>query len=83
MKKKDIIAEKTARLNLLRAKSTSALNLVTNTINNLSSVNEEIDTVLDEINVAKAQLTSTENDLLETKKHNSKIVAKFQNLITD
>ena len=83
MKKADIIAQKTARLNALRAKSTSALNLVTSTINNLSSVNEEIDTVLNEINEAKNQLTATENDLMATRSHNSKIVAKFQSLITE
>lgn len=83
MKRKDIIAEKTTRLNILKARSASALNLVTNTINNLSSVNEEIDTVLTEINEAKTKLTNTENDLLETKKHNNKIVAKFQSLIAE
>ena len=55
--------------------------MVTTTINELSSVNEQIDITIGEIEDAKAKLQNTENDLNTTKEHNAKIINKFKALI--
>ena len=82
-KKLDIIQDKEKRLGDLQNRSTSALDVVTRTINNLTIINEEIDVVMSEIDTAKQQLSSTESDLVSTKDHNTKIIAKFRSLIED
>lgn len=68
---------------MLQNKSSSALDLVTNTINNLSDINEEIDKTIFEIEEAKTKLESTENDLKQQQGKNSKIITKFRALISD
>ncbi|MCI8605123.1 MAG: hypothetical protein HFE79_13435 [Ruminiclostridium sp.] len=81
MKTKNIIEEKQKQLEALRTESSRALNIVTSTINSLSTVNEKIDVTISEINEAKIKLSSTENDLNQTKMHNAKIIDKFKTLI--
>lgn len=78
---KDIIAEKQKELEKLQNQSDQALDLVTSTINGLATVNEKIDVTLSEINEAKANLQSTEDDLQKTKEHNIKAIEKFRNII--
>lgn len=56
MKKKDIITEKQRTLQLLQSQSSRALDIVTSTINQLSTVNEKIDVTISEIGEAKAKL---------------------------
>ena len=82
-KEKDFIENKKAKLKFLQNKSSSALDLVTNTINNLSDINEEIDKTIFEIEEAKTKLESTENDLKQQQGKNSKIITKFRALISD
>lgn len=82
-KEKDFIENKKAKLEFLQNKSSSALDLVTNTINNLSDINEEIDKTIFEIEEAKTKLESTENDLKQQQGKNSKIITKFRALISD
>ena len=83
MKKLNLIEQKQKKLEELRVKSNNALDVVTATINKLSTVNEEIDVTISEINEAKAALQSTEDDLSKTREHNSKIINKFKALIEE
>ena len=82
-KEKDFIESKKAKLEFLQTKSSSALDLVTNTIDNLANINEEIDKTIFEIEEAKTKLESTENHLKEQQGKNSKIISKFRALISD
>lgn len=79
--KKNIITEKEKALRSLQAESTNAIDMVTATINKLSSVNEKIVATICEIEDAKAKLENTENDLSKTKDHNDKIIEKFKALL--
>ena len=79
--KNNIIEEKQKQLNVLRAESSAALDIVTSTINSLATVNEKIDIAISEIDEAKEKLQSTENDLNKTKVYNAKIIDKFITLI--
>lgn len=82
-KEKDFIESKKAKLEFLQTKSSSALDLVTNTIDNLANINEEIDKTIFEIEEAKTKLESTKNDLKQQQGKNSKIISKFRALISD
>lgn len=81
MKKTNIIEEKQKVLQSLQLQSANAIDMVTMTINRLSSVNEQIDVAVDEIEDAKSKLQHTEDDLSKTKEHNAKIIDKFKALI--
>lgn len=78
---KNIITQKQKVLRSLQTRSANAIDMVTTTINKLSSVNEQIDITIGEIEDAKAKLQNTENDLNTTKEHNAKIINKFKALI--
>ena len=80
---KNIITTKEKELLKLQKESSNALDLVTSTINHLSSINDEIDSQVAEIEEAKAKLELTESGLNETKQHNVKIISKFRALIED
>ena len=82
-KTKDIIEMKQKELEALQVESNSALDIVTSTINQLLTVNEKIETNINEITEAKAKLQATEEGLNTTKEHNSKIINKFRALIED
>ena len=79
----NIITQKQEELRELQTESNDALDIVTSTIEQLSSVNEKIEIAIDEIEEAKAKLQSTEDGLNTTKTHNSKIISKFKALIED
>lgn len=81
MKKTNIIEEKQKVLQSLQSESANAIDMVTTTINRLSSVNEQIDVTISEIEDAKSKLQCTEDDLSKTKEHNAKIINKFKALI--
>lgn len=81
MKKTNIIEEKQKVLQSLQSESANAIDMVTTTINRLSSVNEQIDVTISEIEDAKSKLQHTEDDLSKTKEHNAKIINKFKALI--
>ena len=80
-KNKDFIAQKKAELVSLREMSAGAMDLITNTINRLSSINDEIDTTIVSIESAKVELEMTEKDLVETRTRNEKIANRFKQLI--
>ena len=81
MKKTNIIEEKQKVLQSLQSESANAIDMVTTTINRLSSVNEQIDVTIGEIEEAKSRLQCTEEDLSKTKERNAKIINKFKALI--
>ena len=80
-KNKDFIVQKKAELANLREMSAGAMDLITNTINRLSVINDEIDTTIVSIESARAELELTEKDLVETKNRNEKIANRFKQLI--
>ena len=79
----DVIAKKQEELVKLQAESNNALNLVTSTINQLTTTNEKIDVTISEIAEAKAKLQNTEDELTKTKQSNTKVIEKFKALIAD
>lgn len=81
MKTKDVIALKQQQLIKLNEESGRAIDLVTSTINNLESVNNKIDSQIEEINKLVETLSSTEDGLNQTRLNNTKIIEKFRNLI--
>lgn len=80
-KQKDFIVQKKVELDSLRKMSSGAIDLITNTIDRLSSINDEIDTTIVSIESAKAELESTEKDLMDTRERNEKIANRFKQLI--
>ena len=80
-KKKDIIAQKQQVLDTLKSKSSKALDVVTSTIDQLTSINEDIEVTIHEIKDAKERLGETENELIATYSHNTAIINKFKALI--
>ena len=81
MKKTNLIEEQQKVLQSLQSQSANAIDMVTITINQLSSVNEQIDVTIGEIEDAKSKLQHTEDDLSKTKEYNAKIINKFKTLI--
>lgn len=80
-KTKDVIEQKMQELRTLKSESSRALDIVTATINQLTAVNERIDVTISEIGEAKEKLQSTEDELNETRLHNTKVIDKFMSLI--
>lgn len=80
-KAKDVIEQKQTMLRKLKDESNRALDIVTSTINQLSVVNDKIDLTISEIAEQKAKLQSTEDDLNQTRLHNTKVIDKFRALI--
>lgn len=58
MKKTNIIEEKQKELQVLQSESANAIDMVTVTINRLSSVNEQIDVTISEIEDAKSNFST-------------------------
>lgn len=77
----DVIEEKKKELVKLQEESNDALDLVTRTINNLSTVNEKIDVVVSELQEAASKIQDTETQLAAQKSKNFRIITKFKNLI--
>ena len=80
---KDVIEQNQKTLKTLENESAKALDVVSNTINQLSAINERIDTTISEITEQKAKLQSTEVELNATKVHNKKVIDRFRQLIED
>lgn len=81
MSRRNSVEGKQKVLKRLQTLSADAIDVVTTTINRLSSINEKIDRTIDEIEDAKSKLQHTEDDLNTTKSHNAKIIEKFKALI--
>lgn len=79
--RKDFIEKKQKELIALGNESQDALDMVTNTIHRLSSINDRIDVVVQEIVEAEDKLSYTREELNKNKAHNESIITKFKNLI--
>ena len=77
----DTIEDKRKELLKLQEESNDSLDLVTKTINSLSSVNEKIDSIKAELNEAKDKICSTEYELDTQKSKNERIITRFKELI--
>lgn len=82
-KKKDILEQKQTELRQLQSKSNRALDIVTSTINQLATTNEEIDVKISEIEEYERQFKDTREALEKTREHNAKVSAKFKALIEE
>ncbi|WP_346961392.1 hypothetical protein [Clostridium sp.] len=82
-KKMNLIEEKQEKLINLQSRSKNALNIVTDTIEVLSYVNEEIENTISEIDKDREDLDKTREELNSTKQQNVAIVEKFKTLIGD
>lgn len=82
-KKKDILEQKQTELRQLQSKSNRALDIVTSTINQLATTNEEIDVKISEIEEYERQFKDTREALEKTREHNAKVSVKFKALIED
>ena len=81
MKQRDILLEKQARLSELAAQADAAVDLVTRTISGLETVNQEIDSAVEEIDSYTAQLRQTRDKLSRNRQHNAAIIANFTTLL--
>ena len=81
MVSKDVIEQNQKTLKKLEEESAKALDIVTTTIEQLSTINEKIDNTISEIAEQKQKLQSTEVQLNATKVHNKKVIDKFKQLI--
>lgn len=81
--KKDIIQQKQDKLVALSRESVNAIDFVVNAIAGLLTINEEIDSNLEEIATAKSELQKTEDELISVKEKNKKISDKLNALLAD
>lgn len=82
-KKENPIQQKENELLVLKQNSNHAIDMVTTMINQLESVNEDIDTQEGQVDYDINCLTDIKIGLIETRLHNTKIIDKFRNLLSD
>ena len=80
---KNIIQEKEAQLGSLMSQSNSAVNLITDTIQRLENVNNEIAAKKQEIASYLTQLGVLNDSMTEQFIHNEKIIGKFKSFLED
>lgn len=81
-KYRDIIAEKSAKLQELDAQAASAVDLVQRTISGLELVNEEIDDTIAEIDAQTAQMMETRKSLDKGRRKNAAVIKNFNKLLS-
>ena len=81
MRKKDVLAQKEAKLASLNAQSETAIQLVQSTINGLEAVNSEIEQTMAEINDHQKRLAETYEGLDATRNKNQRIMQNFKSLL--
>lgn len=79
----DIIAEKEAQLTALVSQSANAVSLITSTVDQLETVNEQIAQRRQEIESARSELSKLDNSMEQQFDHNSKIINKFKAFLED
>lgn len=80
-RKTDLVSQKQNELIYLKAVSGRAIDVVTSTISQLASVNEQIDAKILEIEKIEETLAESKSEFDSTRLHNSRIIEKFRNLI--
>lgn len=83
MRKVDTIQQNEQRRQKLANTAASAVKIITDTIQKLSRVNEEIDTEIETIVSQKNALEETMKQYVEAKEQNTKVIDKFRSFIED
>ena len=83
MRKVDTIQQNEQRRQKLANTAASAVKIITDTIQKLSKVNEEIDTEINTIVNQKNALEETMKQYVEAKNQNAKVIDKFRSFIED
>lgn len=83
MKRIDTIQQNEQRRQKLANTAASAVKIITDTIQKLSRVNEEIDTEIETIVSQKNALEETMKQYVEAKNQNTKVIDKFRSFIED
>lgn len=81
MRSKDFLEQKRKQLNMLAMQQSSALSMVNHTISSLQSNNEEIASVISEIEDYRRQLETEQRELTDVKDKNMRIIENFKRLI--
>lgn len=79
----NILTEKETQLNSLVKESTDAVSLITNTINRLETVNEQIHEKSEKISTYRAELDRIQGSMDQQIAHNEKIIGKFKSFLED
>lgn len=83
MRKVDTIQQNEQRRQKLANTAASAVKIITDTIQKLSRVNEDIDTEIETIVSQKNALEETMQHYVEAKEQNTKVIDKFRSFIED
>lgn len=79
----NILIEKETQLNSLVQESADAVSLITNTINRLETVNDQIHEKCEEITTYRAELDRIQTSMDQQLTHNEKIIGKFKSFLED
>ena len=79
---RDILLEKQGEVERLARKANEAVDLVTRTISNLESINEQLDSGMAEIDAYTKELTATRANLSKQRNNNAVIISNFSKLLS-
>ena len=77
----DLLQEKEQRLTELTGQSGRAVQMFQSALDNLSAVNKDIETTMNEIDTYVQRLITTKDNLSSTHSKNAKIMQNFANLL--
>lgn len=78
----DVLAQKKNQLNAYVAQFNRAVSLITDSIDNLGTINSNINSTIQEIDEYQQELAATRIGLAEAKERNDKVIANFQALLS-
>ena len=81
VKTKDVLQQKQKELADCQKQFGAAISIVTSTVQNLSQINEQIQTKVQEIEEYQSQLDTTKAGLKDTQKKNERIIKNFNALL--
>lgn len=77
----DILDQKRNRLNSYNQQFERAVSLITDTIDNLGVINQNIEQTMREIDDYERELATTKEGLVATKAKNDRVIHNFQSLL--
>lgn len=77
----DVLTEKRQKLDQYTQKFSSAVELVTRTVDNLSVLSSEINSTIEEIEAYQRELAATKEQLADEKQKNDKVIQNFKALL--
>lgn len=80
-KTKDVLQQKQKELADCQKQFGAAISIVTSTVQNLTHINEEIQTKVQEIEEYQSQLNATKTGLKDTQKKNERTIKNFNALL--